>query len=41
MEMLMWLWRREFELGGINSGSWYHCLPNGYMIVNVQQLCAM
>jgi len=21
------LWRPEFELDGINSGSWYHCLP--------------
>jgi len=20
-------WRPEFELDGINSGSWYHCLP--------------
>ena len=25
--MLMQLWRPEFELDGINSGSWYHCLP--------------
>jgi len=24
---LMQLWRTEFELDGINSGSWYHCLP--------------
>ena len=23
------LWRPEFELDGINSGSWYHCLPIG------------
>ena len=23
----MQLWRPEFELDGINSGSWYHCLP--------------
>jgi len=23
----MQLWRAEFELDGINSGSWYHCLP--------------
>jgi len=21
------LWRPEFELYGINSGSWHHCLP--------------
>jgi len=21
------LWRPEFELVGISSGSWYHCLP--------------
>jgi len=40
--MLMQLWRTEFELGGINSGSWYHCLP---VIIEserkiVQQLCA-
>ena len=27
MEMLMQLWRPEFELVGISSGSWYHCLP--------------
>jgi len=27
MEMLMQLWRPEFEFDGINSGSWYHCLP--------------
>jgi len=26
-DMLMQLWRPEFELGGINSGSWYCCLP--------------
>jgi len=26
-EMLMQLWRPEFELDGINSGSWYHCYP--------------
>ena len=29
MEMLMQLWRPESELDGINSGSWYHCLPIG------------
>ena len=29
MEMLMQLWRPEFELDGINLGSWYHCLPIG------------
>jgi len=23
----MQLWRQEFELDAINSGSWYHCLP--------------
>jgi len=27
MEMLIQLLRPEFELGLINSGSWYHCLP--------------
>jgi len=27
MEMLIQLWRPEFELNGINSDSWYHCLP--------------
>jgi len=27
LEMLIQLWRTEFELNGINSGSWYHCLP--------------
>ena len=21
------IWRTEFELVGISSGSWYHCLP--------------
>jgi len=26
MEMLMQLWRPEFELVGISAGSWYHCL---------------
>ena len=26
-EMLMQLWRTEFELDGINSGRWCHCLP--------------
>jgi len=25
-DMLMQLWRPEFELVGICSGSWYHCL---------------
>jgi len=25
--MLMQRWRPEFELVGISSGSWYHCLP--------------
>jgi len=24
---LMQVWRPEFELDWINSGSWYHCLP--------------
>jgi len=24
----MQLWRTEFELDGINSGSWYRCLPH-------------
>jgi len=23
----MQLWKPEFELSGINSGSWYRCLP--------------
>jgi len=27
MEMLMQWWRPEFELVGISSCSWYHCLP--------------
>jgi len=27
IEMLMQLWRPEFELDRIHSGSWYHCLP--------------
>ena len=27
MEMLMQLWRPEFELVGISSGSWYHTHP--------------
>ena len=27
MVMLMQLWRPESELDGINSGSWYYCLP--------------
>jgi len=27
MEMLMQWWRPEFELVGISSDSWYHCLP--------------
>ena len=26
-DALMQLWRPEFELVGISSGSWYHCLP--------------
>jgi len=42
----MHLWRIEFELDGINSGGWFHCLPlriyhgklEGDCIV--QQLCA-
>jgi len=25
-DMLMRLWRPEFEMDGINAGSWYHCL---------------
>jgi len=29
MEMLMQPWRPESELDGINSGSWFHCLPMG------------
>jgi len=27
MEMLMQLWKTEFELDEINLGSWYHSLP--------------
>jgi len=27
MEMLMQRWTQEFELDGINSGSWFRCLP--------------
>jgi len=23
------MWRPELKLDGINSGSWYHCLPIG------------
>jgi len=34
----------RIQIGWINSGSWYHCLPIGYIIDNereiVQQLCA-
>ena len=29
MDMLMQLWRPESKLDGINSGSWYRCLPRG------------
>ena len=29
----MQLWRPEFELDGINSGSWYHCLPIGISMI--------
>jgi len=29
MEMLMQLWRPKFEVDGISSGSWYHCLSIG------------
>jgi len=40
----MQLWRPEFELDGIKSGSWYHCLPRRYIIASereiIQQLCA-
>ena len=25
--MLMQLWRPEFEMNALNSGTWYHCLP--------------
>jgi len=39
----MHLCRPEVELDGINSGSWYHCLPIRYIIDSemeiVQQLC--
>jgi len=34
----MQLWRSEFELDGINSGNWYHCLPISEREI-VQQLC--
>jgi len=27
--MLVWLWRPRFELDGVSSGSWCHCLPVG------------
>jgi len=40
----MQLWRTESELHGISSGSWYHCLPKGYIIESeretVQRLSA-
>jgi len=40
----MQLWRSEFELDGINSDIWYHCLPIKYIIDSereiVQQTCA-
>jgi len=40
--MLMQLWRPEFELDGINSGSWYLCLPiSDSEREIVQQLFAM
>ena len=29
MEMLIQLWRPESKMDGINSGSWFHCLPIG------------
>ena len=29
LETMMQLWRSESELDGIDSGSWYHCLPIG------------
>jgi len=33
----MQLWRPESELNGINSGSWYHCLPIGIYTVNLKK----
>ena len=43
--MMMQLWRPEFKLDGINSGSWYHCMLKRVYIIDsemeiVQQLCA-
>ena len=37
----MQLWRPECELDGINSGSWYNCLPISIYSEReiVQQLC--
>jgi len=26
------LWRTESKLDGINSGSWYHCLPITFLV---------
>jgi len=26
-DMLTMLWRPDFEFDGMNTGSWYHCLP--------------
>jgi len=42
----MQLWRPEFELNGINLGSWYHGLVYQYGCIidneseTMQQLCA-
>jgi len=34
----MQLWRTEFELDRINSGSWYHCLPIRYIIESEREI---
>jgi len=48
MEMLMQPWKPESESDGINSGSWYHCLPikiyhwlgeEGYIAVVCDVVC--
>jgi len=38
MEMLIQLWRPEFKLDGIPSGSSYHCLSNGYIIDSEREI---
>jgi len=34
----MQLRRPEFELGEINSGSWYRCLPKGYIMDSEREI---